>query len=216
MNPKPYADCLEYVEDELCRYLPIRASRLNSEWMLKDLSKPALGDKTVGEKQDVRSKELERRASQYRKQEAEIRSEIDSRLEATRQIQENKSGFSLDLLNGGLDFDARLVLLTLTANALGLGADTIGEIGISYFGSINVGDLMVMLDAHSVADRLRARRLILDLVGMGLVVLDYPSRSVTPEDLNTTSVSIDRKTFAIILDDPSLEHEGVIVSKESH
>ncbi len=216
MNEKPYADCLEYVEDELCRYLPIRASRLNSEWMLKDLSKPALGDKTVGEKQDVRSKELERRASQYRKDETKIRSEIDSRLEATRQIQENKSGFSLDLLNGGLDFDARLVLLTLTANALGLGADTIGEIGISYFGSINVGDLMAMMDVKTISDRLRVRRLLLDLTGMGLIVLDYNSKAITPEDFNTAQVSLSRRTFAVILGDPGLEHEGVIVSKQSH
>ena len=215
MNPKPYETCIEYVEDELCRYLPIRASRLNSEWMLKDLSKPALGDKTVGEKQDVRSKELERRVVQYRKQETRIRTEIDARLDATRQVVGNESGFSLDLINGGLDFDARLILLTLTSTALGMGDITLGDIGTSFYGSAHVDDLMAMMDVKTISDRLRIRRLLLDLTGMGLIVLDYNSKAITPEDFNTAQVSLSRRTFAVILDDPSLETEGV-TSKQSH
>ena len=215
MNPKPYETCIEYVEDELMRYLPARASRISYERRVQDLSRPFTDNKTIGDKQPVSMKEAERQAQQYRKQETRIRTEIDARLDATRQVDGNEPGFSLDLLNGGLDFDARLILLTLTSTALGMGDQSLGNLGTSFYGSAHVDDLMAMMDVKTISDRLRVRRLLLDLTGMGLIVLDYNSKAITPEDFNTAQVSLSRRTFAVILDDPSLETEGV-TSKQSH
>ncbi len=215
MTQEPYESCLDYIEDEMTRYLPMRSARIDAECQLSGLSRATPNKRTVGDKQQVLQKELERRVHQYRKQEDDIRDEIDVRLELTRNVKGNESGISFDLLNCGLGANARLILLTLTANALGMGANTIGEIGFNYFSSVSVGDLMVMLSAKTVSDRLKVRRLILDMSGMGLVVLDYPSKSVTPGDLNSSDVTISRQTFAVILGDPSLEHESV-TSKQSH
>ena len=216
MTHKPYENAIEYLEDELTKYLPIRASRIGYERTIKDLSSMPADDHTIGEKQTVALKEAERRLHECRKEETEIRSEIDSRLEATRQAEVNDPGFSIDQLTGGLDKEARLILLALTSTAIGMGDTTFTDLGTSFYGSAHVDDLAAMMDVHSVADRLRLRRLLFDLAGLDLVILDFHSKKVTPEDFNTVGVSLSRRAFSAILNDPSLEHEAVIPSKESH
>jgi len=210
----PYTDAIEYLEEELSKYLPIRAVRINSERQIREMSQPAPDEKTVGEKERVVQKEMERRVHNYHLQEKQIRDEIDARLQVTREAV-GEPGFALDLLNGGLDFDARLVLLTLTASALGVTENSLAEIGMSFYGTACVDDLMTMLNVKTIIDRLRVRKLLWDLTGQGLIVLNFPSKDFSPEDFNSVSVSISRRAFAVILDDPSLLDEGV-TSKETH
>ncbi len=215
MTIQPYADAIGYLEDELTKYLPARASRIEAERQVKDLSGAHTDEKTVGQKQLVVLLEAERRAHDLNKQEAEIRHEIEARLEATR-MAVGEPGFCLDLLNGGLDGEARLILLSLTAMALGMCDQTFAEIGISYYGSASVNDLMILADVKTIQDRLRVRRILLDMTGKELIVLDFPHTSYTPEEFNTVSVSLSRRAFCVILDDFSLGHEGVTPKEETH
>ena len=216
MTHKPYENAIEYLEDELTKYLPIRASRIGYERQIKDLSSQSADEHTVGEKQPVAIKEAERQVVLHREKEDQLRSEIDSRLEITRLDQKSDSKFSVDQLADDFDYEARLILLALTSTALGMGDTTFNDLGTSFYGSAHVDDLVAFLDVKTVTDRLRVRRLLHDMAGLGLIVLDFHSKKILPEDFNTIQVSLSPRTFAVILDDPSLETECVIPSKDSH
>ncbi len=215
MPYQPYNDAIEYVEDELTRYLPTRAARINAERMVREMTIPVPDKQTVGQKQQVSVKEYERQAHSYRQQEAQIRHEIDERLAVTR-ASVGEPGIALDRLNGDLSQDARLILLSLTAMAVGLCDETLGELGVSYYGSASVNDIMTIVDAHTISERLRIRKLILELTGKGFIILDYPHASFTPEEFNFVQAKLSRRAFSVILDDPSLEHEGVVSDEETH
>ena len=208
MTIQPYADAIEYVEDELTKYLPLRAARLNAERQVKELTSDILDCKTARAKHRVNLLEIEHRAKQLLELEAYTRNEIDDHLKVTSTIQ-GEAGFGMDRLNGNLNADARLVMLTLTATALGMGEETLGEIGMSYFGSVSVSDLMNMLNVETISDRLRVRHMLLELSGKGFIIFDYPSKQVVPEDFYTTHVAISRRAFSVILEDPSLEAEQI-------
>jgi len=213
MTIAPYENTINHLEEEIGRYLPTRAARISAERQLKDAKLYAPTDGVIGEKQQVAMQETERRVRELRKQEEITRTDIDARLDATRKFI-GYPGIGMDHLNGGLSPDARLVLTALTATALGLGSDAMGELGMMFYSGLSTLDLMTLLDAHSIADRLKARRLLLDLCGKGFVTLDYRAKQVSPEDFNTVEVSLSRRAFCVILEDPSLETEGIFTDAD--
>ena len=86
MSSEPYADSTSYLQDEFTRYLPARAERLKAEMDAKEARGYVTSDMTIGEKQRPAVQESERRVRLLRKHEAEVRTEIDDRLSATRKM----------------------------------------------------------------------------------------------------------------------------------
>ena len=208
MSMEPYSDATEHLEDELGRYLPLRAERINAEQEGRLASHYEPDRTTIGEKQRPAVVEAERRARTLRRRENEVRAEIDARLEATRKMQ-GEAGIDLDRLNHGLTFDARLVLLALTAAALGMSQDVLGGLGRGFWDTLAVSEVMMVLDARSIVDRLKARRLLMDLAMRNLIILDYRWKQVAPQDFSACSVALTRQAFSVILNDPELENEGI-------
>ena len=208
MAQKPYENSVAYLEDELGRYLPIRMTRIGVAQHAKDAEEHYSKRNTVGEKRPVALHEHQRHLQELLTKENEVRAEIDARLDATRNIH-GVSGIGMDKLNYGEDMDSRLVFLCLTATALGMGENIIGKLEMPFYGTVSVSDLMTILDTKTIADRLRVRRLVLELANKGLLILDFRTSYVVPEDFNTVQVSLSRKGFATILDDPDLEQEGI-------
>ena len=196
----PYETSVEHLESELFKYLPARAERIKADQDAREAREYVNNDMFIGEKQRPALAEAERRVRLLRKQENEIRAEIDDRLAATRKVQ-GESGIGLDRL-GNLTSEARLFLLALTASALGIVSTVFGGLGRSFWGTLDIADLMVILDAQTVVDRLRIRRLLMDLAGKDCIVLDFKSRLIVPQDINSCSVALTRRAFSVILDDP--------------
>lgn len=208
MSTEPYGSNHEYLEAELTQYLPLRAARINAERQTKDAKQYIPSDTTVGERQQVTRQESERKGHELRLQEQQMREAIEARLALTRKT-EGQVNIGLDHL-GDLDAESRLMLLVLTAPALGMANEVFGELGTAayYGGGINVSDLMVVLDARTIVARLRVRQLLLKMSSQGFVILDYRCRQTSPEDFNSVSVSLTWRAFSVILNDPALEHEG--------
>jgi len=214
MTHEPYADTIDHLQDEIGRYLPTRAARINAERQLRDANSYSTTDTIVGRKHKVSVGEMERRVKELVEEETSIRREVDARLEATRQAF-GEPGIDLDCLNGGLTTEARLVLLALLGTALGMGEVAFSELGVTYFTGVNISDIMVILDAKTIEDRLRVRRLLFDLAAQGLIVLDFRSRLICPEDFNSAGVSLSRRAYCVLLGDPSLETEGIFTDTDS-
>ncbi len=217
MKTEPYENAIQYLEDELGRYLPLRVARLNSERQVKDLTSDILEGKSEKSRQRANILSAEHRAKQLLELDVYTRSEIDVRLGLTRDTQ-NESGFSLDRLDADMDADARLILLTLTSTALGMVEYSVGELAMSYYGSVSTSDVMNMLDVKTITHRLQVRRLLLDLADKGFIHMDYPNETTKPEDFSGTQVSLSRRAFSVILDDPELENEGTVLQdgNETH
>ena len=215
MNVKPYANSIDYLEDAIGRYLPLLASRIAAE---QDMRKPQLyapsDEKTVGKKQRVAQLEAERCVKLLREQEKSAREEIEARLDATRTVRGDSGWSDMDLLIE-LNADARLVLTVLVAMSLGMAEDALDEVGVSAYGGVSVCDLMVILEAKTISDRMEIRRLIRDLCDQGHVVVEYGREQASPEDFNAASVALSTNAFLAILGESAWKNHDTSPN-ESH
>ena len=198
MTKKPYVDCLEYLEDELSRYLPLRTARLDADRTVTEMTASIMDGKTVRSKNRENVIEAEHRAKQLHELETFTRNEIDGRLESTRQVL-GESCFGIDRLTGRLDADARLIVLISVATALGMGTE-ISQLAMTFYGSVCVSDLMLILDAKSISDRLRVRRLVRNLANRGILSLSESGKQMMPEDFNSVQVSLTNEAFGTLVD----------------
>jgi len=204
MNPnqpvKSFENNAEYL-DAAFDVLTLRVQRIAAEREQREAKTEIRGGPhTVGRARLVAEDDANRSIATLRKSEVEAQAFLDARLEIHR-ADNDAPMLGIDrLAQQGLTDDERLVVLSLSSYAISeeMSEAIHGDLGTGMYGSQSVEGLMRVLDANTVADRLRVRRLFAPeapLVRGKLVVLDYLGREAEPEDLIGARVKLTTTAF---------------------
>ena len=206
-NTKPFANDAEFL-DQAFDLLAVRVQRISASRELREAEMRMRGDpNTVGRSHRVADEDAARRAAMLTVLEAEQQQVLDARLEAHR-ADPDAPVLGIDRLadKHGLSADERMVLLSASSFAVSeqMSEDIHGNLALGMYGSQSIEGLMRLLDAQTVGDRLRARRIFAPtapLVRGGLIILDYQGREAQPEDLIGARVQITRGAFDVLVGD---------------
>ena len=203
-SAEPFAN--ESFLDSAFGLLAIRVKRISAERELYEAEMRERGDpNTVGRTHRVADEDAARRATMLREVEEEQRQMLDARLEAHR-ADPDAPTLGIDRLTQkhGLSPDERMVLLSALSYAVSeqMSEDIHGDLGVGMYGSATVEGLMRLLDAKTVGDRLRARRIFAPaapLVKGGLIVLDFYRGGAHPEDVIGARTKISDTAFDVLV-----------------
>ena len=209
MTAQPFEDDAAYLDMYFNDYLGSRAQRLAAERELRGILREAEGS-TRGQDDDLMNRIGALRAREERNHEV-----LHARVEAHRAdpaarplgIDRLSQKFHLDL-----DPDAEMVLMSALCAALSeeMFEAVHSDLGTGMYGSQCIEGLLRLLDAKSVGDRIRLRRVFAaadaPLIRCGLIVLDaLRNDEILPEDLLGARVRLTQVAFDILVGEgPSL------------
>jgi hypothetical protein len=207
MSARPFETPYEYIDAAFdllaCRIQRLVAARESREADHLERGEP----RAVGRGRMVADDDATRRVAVLTEREEQQGRDLEARLEAHRSAPEAKQ-LGIDRLAQahGLGDEERTIVLSSLAFALSEErADQIhGDLGTGMYGSQSVECLMRVLDARTVEDRVRLRRLFRPespLVKGGLIVLDYYGQVALPDDLLCARVRLSGMAFAILVGD---------------
>ena len=196
-----YANSIELLKDEIEGWMTARCHHLAAKHELAEAAVPTTRNITVLGREDVTAREeLRRRIAILAVEEADIRAEIDARIEATK-----ATGIDLSLVRlcRELDLDPveRATLLLTFAPTLGERAiEPLEQIGLYRFGIDPSISLVAQFCELTFADRVGLHmRFGAEgrLVREGLIAVDV-GRSAFPADWPSASLKLTNQGFAAL------------------
>jgi hypothetical protein len=198
--PEPFADDDEYLSEHL-DYLASRVQRLAAAKELREIVRREPSGPQPGIDDD-----LLRRLEMFQAREDRQRDDLNARLQAHRADPgARKLGIDRLAEAHALQEEACMVLLSCFCSAMSEEkAEAVhGDLGVGMYGSRSVEGLLRLLDAQSIADRVRLRRLFspeAPLVKAGLVLIDhYRSDPTAPEHLLGCRVVLSQAAWEILV-----------------
>lgn len=209
----PYENDSAYLDHEFA-WVRAHVAVLDAEKKLNDSVRDE-GDPTghmIGKTRKVVAIDLALRLSELKAKEANIRSDIDARLEIHRQCGAFRLGLDRLCADAGLSADERRIVIFSTLPAISLPLATDVFAGLSFYSALQVGDIIQLLRAQGVTDWLKFRRLFLvgsPLVRKGILVEDFPTKINLPADLPSATINLTMRAFSTIVGEPDLVDEGL-------
>ena len=201
----PFTSDYEFIEATFdlltCRAQRTAAAREIREAALRESG----GARTVGRSHSVTNDDAARRVEVLTEREQRLGLDLETRRAAHKAAPETKP-LGIDRLAEahGLGEDEQLIVLACLCCALSEErAEAIhAGLGTGMYGSHTVEGLTRLLDAQTVEDRIRVRRLFrpdAPLVKDNCIVLDYYGTEALPDDLLSARVKITSETFNVLL-----------------
>ncbi len=207
MNPMPYASNLEYLEDEILSYFPARFSRMNLEQELFEGNLLYKNTRNIVRAAPAGELVSHWKYQNLKRQEMEIRKQIDNRLEFTRMFS-GSSFLGIDGLVGPGSIQTRMMLLILLGTALGYESQVFPSFLYPGGGSLSLAELIQCLELNTIQERLVFRKLVKDLINQE-VIETGTFHLHSPQDFNNLPICLTARAYNIIL---GLENGDGLVS----
>ena len=215
-NGGSFADDCAFLEMTYS-WLSARCARIAAEQRIRQANRPGVpsGTRAIGQLPYDIEDEEQRRLGVLRDQEANLKADVDARLERHRATP-GPIKLGLDKLTDEHDLheDERLLLVILTLPALGgqpLVDAVLNDLATGIYCGLTIEQIVVLFDLQRLRQHLRIRRLFgttSKLVQGGLIVVEYASKVALPEDLHSARCSLTRPAFATLVGDPTINGEN--------
>ena len=191
-NPIPWKDDPEFL-DQAIATLHARCRRLVAERQLQEAKREGLFDEGEAQQKAISARQVEDQSK--------------AALEARFAVHRSQGSFRLgiDRLTSEADLGEQERALLLHAYVAAISEDTAAQVfeGLDFalYVSMTVEGICRVLEADTVADRLRVRRMLRTdgpLVRHGLVRLVGKHDEDIPQDLNGVDVKLTRRAFEVL------------------
>jgi hypothetical protein len=205
MTPCRFENDAEFL-DAMFDLLALRAQRLTAARELREAAREERANSCqVGRRRQVADEDATRRLAIFQAREDRLRGELDARSEAHR-ADPGAPMPGLDRLCQAhqLGSAQRTILTALLLESISEERAERTFEGLSVYGGITVEGISRLLDAETVAERLKVRRIFgpqAALIREGLVVLDYVRSDAAPVGLLGARVKLTSSAFDTLVGD---------------